>query len=310
VGMANVNLSLFFHCFFTLPVAVALSLTGLIHNPAATLTTRVTACDIGQGDAILLQHGTLTVLIDTGPDSAILKCLSQELPWWRPKIDILILSHSDWDHIGGVESVLQFYQVGEVWHTKWSQMSESGERVEKALQDLPTRMVQAGDTLQVPGWRIRVLSGDVFYENVLSLVDLEDNPNNRSLAIWAIGESFGFLGLGDLECPGELAVVGVSLLNTVQILKVSHHGSKTSTCEDFVRRIQPETAIVSAGKGNSYGHPHPLPLENLQKMGVFVLKTDENGTFTLDHSMEGWRVQRKMGEQVSSQALSSRSKKW
>jgi competence protein ComEC len=309
MGVAVVTPLNFLYHVFTLSLACSLSLTGFIHNPVTTLSTRVTACDIGQGDAILLQHGTLTVLIDTGPDSAILKCLSQELPWWRPRIDVLILSHSDWDHIGGVESVLQFYKVGEVWRSEWDQVSESGERVISALKEIPTRFVQAGDTMQVPGWRIRILSGDVFFENVLSLVDMEDNPNNRSVAIWAIGESFGFLGLGDLECPGELAVMGVSLLNTVQILKVSHHGSKTSTCEDFVRRIQPETAIVSAGKGNTYGHPHPLPLVNLQKMGVFVLKTNEIGSFSLDRSGQGWRVQRKQGQRVDKEKGTWSSKK-
>lgn len=250
--------------------------------PLPDLKTRVTACDVGQGDAVLIQHGTWTMLIDSGPNSDVLQCLTQKLPWWRPKIDILVLTHSDWDHIGGVEAVLSSFRVGEVWKTAWTDLSASGQKVEALMESQPQRVVFAGESLSLPGMRWRVLWGEKSREIFLPGVDVESETNSKSVALIGQGESFGFLGLGDLECAEELAVGEYTLLTEVTVLKVSHHGSKSSTCLEFLRKIKPETAIISSGEGNSYGHPHPFTLENLSKTGVFVLRTDQLGTFTLD----------------------------
>ncbi len=259
-----------------------LLLLQVVFIPKTQVTTRLTMCDVGQGDAILIQHGQFVVLIDTGPNSAVIECLTQKLPFWSKKIDLLILTHSDMDHIGGVPSILQSFSVGEVWSIPWSGLGSKAVGVEDLIASQNFRFVQAGEVLVLPGLRIRVLSGEDFYTFHPLLKKLEESPNNRSLAVFIEGESFGFLGLGDLGCSGELALADLSLLNQVQFLKVSHHGSKSSSCNDFLIKIRPETGLISLGKGNSYGHPHPLPLENLEKNGVKVLRTDELGTFTLE----------------------------
>lgn len=261
-----------------------------MQSPVA-LRTRVTACDVGQGDAILVQHGPWSMLIDTGPDSGVLSCLHQKLPWWRRRVDVLVLTHSDWDHIGGTEAVLHSFRVGEVWRTSWTELGVSGQRVEAALSSFTQRRVRAGESLTIPGMRWRVTWGENSYETLSPDVDLEDIPNNRSVGLWAVGQSFGFLSLGDLECPGELAVMQSSLLNNVKILKASHHGSKSSSCYDFLTQLRPETVLISSGEGNSYGHPHPLPLENMARTGVFPLRTDRLGTFSLERNKRSGRYQ-------------------
>lgn len=269
--------------FLIIFVVIGFSLLALFLCPTKYLATRVTACDVGQGDAILVQHGTFIMLIDTGPDSSILKCLSQEMPFLSSKIDILILTHSDWDHIGGVEPVLESYRVGEVWRTSWSDLSASGQRVQDRLDNSQrTRLVKAGETFLIPGARFRILSGEKTREEISQMNLPGDSPNNRSISLWLQTESFGFLGMGDLECSMELAVVGWSLLNGIDILKASHHGSKTSSCADLIEKLHPETVIISADGGNKYGHPHPLPLENMIKIGAEVLRTDQLGTFSLE----------------------------
>lgn len=291
---ATVAIPFFWKCLFLcIFLGVTFFLVVLFHRPTKHPTTRLTACDVGQGDAILVQHGTFVVLIDTGPDSSILECLSQEMSFLNSRIDIVILTHSDWDHIGGVESVLESYSVGEVWRTSWSDLSASGQRVQEQLDSAGnTRFVKAGETVIVPGARIRILYGEGTYEKILQANKPEDSPNNRSISVWLQTESFGFLGMGDLECPMELAVEGWSLLNGVDILKASHHGSKTSSCSDLMEKLHPETVIVSSGGGNNYGHPHPLPLENMIKIGAEVLRTDHLGTFSLVYRNGTFVIQR------------------
>lgn len=258
-----------------------------ISPPLIPLQTRVTACDVGQGDAILVQHGTWTMLIDAGPNSDVLRCLTLKMPWWKKNIDVFVLTHAHMDHIGGVEAVLSSFRVGEVWRTSWSEVSASGEEIEEVLSRWPQRTVFAGESLSLPGMRWRVLWGEKSREVLLPGVNVESEVNAESVGLWGGGGSFGFLALGDLGCPEELAVGGVGVLDRVSILKVSHHGSKSSTCLEFLKEIQPETAIISSGEGNSYGHPHPFSLENLQKMGVFTLRTDQLGTFSLSSRQEG-----------------------
>jgi competence protein ComEC len=279
--------------FLTIFLVIGFWLLALFMRPTKYSATQVTVCDVGQGDAILVQHGTFIILIDTGPDSSILECLSQEMPFLSSKIDVLILTHSDWDHIGGVESVLESYQVGEVWRTSWSELSASGHRVQVKLdKSQKTRLVKAGETLLVPGARLRILSGEKTREEIGQSNLPKDSPNNRSISLWLQTESFGFLGMGDLECPMELAVIGWSLLNGVDILKASHHGSKTSSCIDLIEKLHPETVVISVGGGNKYGHPHTATLENMVKMGAEVLRTDQLGTFTLESRDGTFVIQR------------------
>lgn len=272
-----------------------LCLLAAVFIPTPSLQTRLTACDVGQGDAILIQHGNWNMVIDTGPDSAVLRCLSEKLPFWRRTIDVLVLTHSDKDHIGGAEAVTSSFRVKEIWRTTWVDLNASGVQTQTTLDTLPTRLVEAGESLSLPGLRWRIFWGDALYNKFSTRRDLEEGPNAHSIAMWGTGRSFGFFGAGDLNCTEELALPIGTLLNRIQILKVSHHGSKSSSCLDFLKKIRPETAIISSGKGNSYGHPHALPLENLAKMGVKSLRTDTLGSFSLEFEPNSPAFQIKTG---------------
>lgn len=250
---------------------------------------RFAVCDVGQGDAILLRYDALTILMDAGPNSQVLQCLQAELSPLRRHIDILVLSHLDADHVAGVESVLTRYSVGEVW---WNGEHEPSASRLKSLEFLQTAGVPlivppVGSTFRAPGLLMTAVWNAARALEVSEL-SLEENPNAQSLGVYIMGESFGFLSLGDLECAQELAVARSLLLKKIPFLKASHHGSKTSSCLEFLHEIQTEVAFLSLGRNNSYNHPGENVLKNLASRRIRVFRTDEWGTLTWTRATHAW----------------------
>lgn len=250
------------------------------------LELKIVACDVGQGDAILIKYGSSNILIDSGPNEAVLECLRQEIFWLDPTIDVAIVTHWDADHIGGFDDVLQNYKVRNwlinptVADTKMAQAlySQIGTRVKTPL---------AGDVLVWPGLEIRVLWSELTRGNEQDKTTADRNLD--SIAVLIKGESFGFFSAADLECPQQLAIIHSHLLNQTQIVKVAHHGAKLGSCPELWSNLRPEVAILSVGQGNSYGHPHPQTLEHLAQNGIFAWRTDEFGQLSLQWEPSiGW----------------------
>lgn len=248
------------------------------------------ACDVGQGDAILIYYGQKRILIDTGPNLDVLECLPRVAFGAGKAIDVVVLTHWDKDHIGGFASVLQKYKVGMVITNTPTKTTESVanlvDLIEKSGGSLEPVV---GESLLYPGLRLRFL----WNHSMLSL-DTRGKPeseeNASSIGVQLTGKGFGFLSLGDLECNQELAVLTLPLLNPYQILKVSHHGAKTSSCLRFLEKSRPEVALISSGAGNSYGHPAAQTLDSLRKNGIFVLRTDLLGDIFLTKKEGGWQL--------------------
>jgi competence protein ComEC len=239
----------------------------------------VIVLDVGQGDAILIETPSGNrVLIDGGPSESVLAAaLGRHLPFYDRRIDLVAATHPQSDHIGGLPVALDRYDVGAVIDTGVEPESAVGEHWRGALDAsgvmtfTPTRgqKFDLGD-----GAALTVVSPRV--DPPLPPANL----NDTSLVLRLTYGQFSMLFTGDLGPAGEIAIgeMGTSLRSTV--LKVSHHGSRTSTSADFLDLVHSSVAVISVGNDNRFGHPAPDVLDRL--VGQSILRTDESGDITLE----------------------------
>ncbi|MEK7081983.1 MAG: ComEC/Rec2 family competence protein [Patescibacteria group bacterium] len=244
---------------------------------------KVAFLDIGQGDAIYIEapNGN-QVLIDGGPGKALLSRLGEVMPAYDRSVDLLIVSNPDKDHIAGFIEVLKSFVVAAVM--------EPGTKPETAIYQEFEKAVETENAQKILGrrgqivWldRARGVHFDIFFPDQ----DVADWQTND-------GSIIGKLVYGDtcIIFPGDapqsmenyvVAFDGATL--HCQVLKVGHHGSRTSSGVAFVGTVAPEYAVISSGKGNSYGHPHQETMDTLSRFGAKILRTDQLGTiiFTSD----------------------------
>jgi beta-lactamase superfamily II metal-dependent hydrolase len=231
--------------------------------------------DVGQGDATLLIHPDVTVLIDTGRfDRRDVAPLLRARGVTR--IDLLVVTHPHADHIGQFDLVMSAFDVTEVWWSGSSSTSATFGRALAALEASDARYEEprAGATTRVGPLTIDVLapgSGD-------SLTDL----NNASVALRITYGSFALVTTGDAEAPSEARMLArVADRLPAQVLRLGHHGSSTSTTAAFLAAVAPQVAVYSAGAGNQYGHPHTETVERVAAAGLPLYGTAVHGTVTL-----------------------------
>lgn len=258
-----------------LAVATATLWAYLLWPSGERLT--VTFLDVGQGDAILIEapNGS-RILVDGGPSGqAITNALSERLPFWDRRIDLVVLTHPQEDHMAGLVAVLERYRVGGFLSPGVS----SGSPAYRSLREL----IKAKDITEQPaiagqwsdlgsGTRLSVLHPPRDY-------DADDETNNASVVLRLSYGEVAFLLTGDIEAAAEvdLLLSGAELAATV--LKVAHHGSASSTLPDFVEAVQPQVAVISAGADNPFGHPAAPTLARLADTAV--LRTDLHGSITI-----------------------------
>jgi len=237
---------------------------------------RIVFFDVGQGDAtLIISPSGRTMLIDTGSDGArISRKLAGVLPWSRPTIDLLVLTHPDVDHVGGAQRVIAEYNIGGVlmpYSTKDSALF-SGLIKEIQEREIPVLFAVAGETITLDdGLLFSILWPPKNAGDILS-------ANNSSIVGQLTYQEDSFLFTGDLEERGEALLPFFSTLLHAEVLKVGHHGSKTSSSDEFLAVIKPSVVVISVGE-NTYGHPHARVLEKF--IGMTILRTDINGDITL-----------------------------
>ena len=233
--------------------------------------------DVGQGEAIFIETPqSHQILIDGGPDSTILEKLSKEMPFWDRSIDLIILTHPEADHLAGLIEVLKRYRVENIL---WTGVVRDTAEYREWLRLI--KKERAKIVLAKSGQTITTSPGLVVMEVLYPFENLKGeilkNSNNTSIIAKLIFSKNYFLFTGDVYKSVERKLVDRGWDLDSDILKIAHHGSKTSSAEEFIKAISPETAIISVGKDNTYGHPHQEVLETLEKYGIKVLRTDKDG---------------------------------
>lgn len=234
--------------------------------------------DVGQGDATLLDLGEEHVLIDGGRGSQARDYLAGK---GIGKLDLLVATHPDADHIGGLDEVLGSLEVEEVWDsgTVNDTLAYQAYVAGVAGEGLSMTLVGRG-TVQTfaNGARLEVLS-----PTTISNSDL----NNSSIVLRLTYGEFSYLFMGDAEVEVESALLMNGTVLDSDVLKVGHHGSPSSTSQAFAAAVSPGAAVISVGP-NSYGHPSQTILDRLQNLGAVIYRTDLTGTIVLSTDGGDW----------------------
>ncbi len=233
--------------------------------------------DVGQGDAIFLEFPDgRQMLVDGGPDDKVLERLGAAMPFWDRSIDIIVSTHADLDHSAGLVSVLGHYEVDTII---WNGI----EATTKVFQDLKEAMESEGAKVIVGGQGTKVRISDVAYFEILNPVretapaETRNGQNHYSLVLRLVYGNDTFLFTGDIEREDEYRMIESGARLASEVLKIPHHGSKTSSSELFLKKVHPAIAVISAGRSNPYGHPHGAILQRLEEYGIKVRRTDLDG---------------------------------
>lgn len=237
--------------------------------------------DVGQGDsALIVSPSGRQIVIDGGPDFSTLEEVGRRMPFFDRSIDLLVLSHPHLDHLAVFPELLRRYRIKSVLLTgvpfvqaRYEEMIAMIEQTHpNVIFSDPTKDLDFGDGVILD----IIWPGPDFIHRKLSDV------NNASTALRVLYKDQSILFTGDMEEAEEKEILqsGADIRST--ILKIAHHGSKTSTSTGFLLAVDPELAVISAGKDNSYGHPSRSTLERLAHFGIPVRTTADEGTISLE----------------------------
>lgn len=235
----------------------------------------ITFFDVGQGDAIFIEmpNGN-QVLVDGGPSDVILSKLGRTLPFWDRSINLLVLTHPHADHLDGMLEVLRRYKIDVVLGSGVNHSIPEYEEWRKLLKALGIKVVVAR-----AGQRVR-LSSEIYLDILTPLEDFENkslkNVHDAVVISKLVNASSTILFMGDAEKSLEYQLLFSGIDVDVDLLKVGHHGSKTSTSEEFLKQVSPELALISAGRKNRYGHPAQEVIDRLRSFGTTIFRTDED----------------------------------
>ena len=236
--------------------------------------------DVGQGDAIFIKSPNGNkMLVDGGAGkSQVWSELSKAMPFYDHKIDIILATHPDQDHIGGFSQILGRFDVDYVIENGGSSQTRAFTDFQYAISEENSEKILARR-----GMKINLGAGAIFVVLFPDREVLGIDSNDGSIVGKLVFGQSSFLLTGDSPLKIEEYLVGLDSQNLESdVLKAGHHGSKTSTSENFVTTVNPKYTIISAGKDNRYGHPHEEVLGILKKQKTEVFKTSESGTILFE----------------------------
>ena len=258
-------------------------------------------CDVGQGDAILAVYKGNQILIDGGPDRRVLDCLAKYMPFWDKKIELVILTHPQDDHYGGLIEVFRSYEVG-TFVANQVDSSTAGYRVLKNLVEASG--VRVVNPTNNTSFRLGLLYLDIVNpsitlasdnkektdEGVLGAFTTKKDLNDYSVvAILSLGE-FDALLTGDIGPNLIPEILARGEIKDVEYIKVPHHGSKNGLTQELLERSKPDVAVISAGKNNRYGHPHQEVVDMLNNSNIKIFGTYDDGDIEVITDGESWQI--------------------
>lgn len=233
--------------------------------------------DVGQGDSVLLVTPDKEyILIDGGPSSGVIEQLGKTMPFWQNRLDYVVATHGDADHVTGLVDVLERYEVENFVYNGEQKNTLVYKRLMQLAKTNDANIIQATAESDF-------LVGCCLYIDMLWPVNGYDEnlgSNDSSVALVASYGEFDVYLAGDLSSQYELQMLSGQKYD-IEIHKTSHHGSKTSSPPELFELINPEVSIISAAEDNRYGHPHNEVLTILNQERVRVYRTDEHGNVSI-----------------------------
>ena len=247
---------------------------SVVFEQASDGILEITFFDVGQGDGIFIQTpNDKQILIDGGPDNSILEKLNQTMPFYDRTIDLVILTHPDADHITGLVEVLNYYQIEHILtsglekdtavYIKWKELIEE--------KNISLSLAQMGQKIILQNG----IALEVLWPNQNLISSYSSSANNVSVVTRLVYGDIEVLLTGDIEKKVENYLVNQDFKLESDILKLPHHGSKTSTSYNFLKAVNPKIAIISVGEDNRYKHPSKEVLERIKDLIVY--RTDKDG---------------------------------
>lgn len=261
-----------------------------IKKESSADNSKICFLNVGQGDSILYTGGQgIQILTDTGPDSSIVEELEKTMPDGDRDIDLIIITHPEHDHVGGLISALNHYSVGAIiWNGSYLNSDGSGEwESVKNYADskkIPVLSVSEGDLIKIGDDVLEILSPSPLLKFSASL-------NESAIVSLLSTESMKVILTGDIGASVEKYLIdkyGEKLKS--QIMKVGHHGSKNSSSEEFVRVVNPDVAVIQSGKNNKYGHPAEEIISRLEDNNTEIFRNDQLGTICITPSINSFVI--------------------
>ena len=242
-------------------------------NESSDLTNelKVHYIDVGQADSILIQQGNENMLIDGGnnDDENTLKNYLSSLG--IKEFTYVVGTHAHEDHIGSLDYIINSYKAGKIYFPKTTATTKTFENLAEAVKNKGMQFTapSVGETFNLGDAKCTILAPNN---------SKYDDANNYSIVIKVEYKNTSFLFTGDAEDVSEKEMLSNGLDLKADVLKVGHHGSRSSSTDEFLNAVNPEYAVISVGKDNDYGHPNVETLDKLNKRGIKIYRTDESGT--------------------------------
>ncbi len=263
-----------------------LTLTVLIWGAYLSIqekTLQIVACDVGQGDSILIQYGELQTLIDGGPDDSVLRCLGKYMPYWDRTIELAVLTHPQSDHYAGFVPVFERYTV-KTFLTGSVDSDTDGYRVLKKI------VGSEGSTFIPAEGGERIQFGSIIFDVLNPITTMVPSAasklgsfttnrdlNDYSVVLRLTYHDFKGLFTGDIGPNQTKIMMEYFKIGDINYLKVPHHGSTNGLVNELLTESTPEIAVIPVGKKNKYGHPNIPVIEMLEHSNILVFRTDEIG---------------------------------
>lgn len=261
---------------------------------------QIIACDVGQGDAILITQNSSQILIDGGPNNNVIDCLSDHMPFWDNQIEIVILTHPQADHYKGLIKVFEEYRVNYYLFSSLNSSNQSYKVLSNLAQNKAKNIINPNKGLTIrlgliyldilwPSEQFLVQNNINYTQNVLGTSTTKKDPNIFSTVVELKYFSFSAIFTGDIG-PDIADILTDNILSShVTLLKIPHHGSKNGLSEKLLIKLNPKLAIISVGK-NQWGHPHKEVLDLLNKYKVNTLRTDQLGDIVISTNGNNYKI--------------------
>jgi len=265
------------------PTASAAPFDGVVNATTVLAGKKLTVSfiDVGQADSILIQTpGGKNVLIDAGNNGDATTIVNYLKAQNISRLDYVIATHSHEDHIGSMDTVIKTFDIGQVVMPKESSNTQTFRDVMTAISNKGLKPIEAKAGVKLE------LGSELYAELLAPNSSGYDDINDYSAVLRLVYGKNSFLFTGDAETQSESEMLHLGNQLKVDVLKVGHHGSRTSSTAAFLQRVAPKYAVISVGKGNSYGHPTGEALGRLSGIGATIYRTDESGTIVCESDGE------------------------